>query len=113
MTLLKFKYKLNYVNVYLDSLEKIRPLIYYKTMFIGGKKYRIPVLMPISKSYKISVRWLINSAQSGGSITSLFNEINNSFRGEGSVVKYRKEYHAISFENKTYVRFLRFLKTGF
>jgi ribosomal protein S7 len=56
ITLLKFKYKLDYINVYLDSLEKIRPLIYYKTMFIGGKKYKIPVLMPITKSYKISVR---------------------------------------------------------
>jgi len=113
ITLLKFKYKLDYINVYLDSLEKIRPLIYYKTMFIGGKKYKIPVLMPITKSYKISVRWLINSAQSGDSITSLFNGINSSFKGDGSVVKYRKEYHALSFENKTYIRFLRFLKTGF
>lgn len=113
ITLLKFKYKLKYVDTYLDALEKIRPLIYYKTMFIGGKKYRIPVLMPITKSYKISVRWLINSAQSGNSIISLFNEVNHSLKGDGSIVKYRKEYHAVSFENKTYIRFLRFLKTGF
>lgn len=82
-------------------------------MFIGGKKYKIPVLMPLSKSYAVSVRWLINNMHSGNTIDSLFNCINSSLKSEGSLIKYRKEYHAISFENKSYVRFLRFLKTGF
>jgi ribosomal protein S7 len=54
--LLKFKYKKEFVNNYIKCLEKIRPLIYYKLMYIGGKKYRIPVLMPISKSYSTATR---------------------------------------------------------
>ena len=111
--LLKFKWKKLFINKYLESLEKIRPLINYKVMFIGGKKYKIPVLMPLSKSYAVSVRWLINNMHSGNTIDSLFNCINSSLKSEGSLIKYRKEYHAISFENKSYVRFLRFLKTGF
>lgn len=54
--LLKFKYKKNFIDNYLQFLEKVRPLIYYKVMFIGGKKYRIPTLMPVSKSYSTSIR---------------------------------------------------------
>lgn len=54
--LLKFKYKSKFIDNYLQFLEKIRPLIYYKVMFIGGKKYKIPTLMPISKSYSTSIR---------------------------------------------------------
>ena len=111
--LLKFKYKNNFVSNYLIFLEKIRPLIYYKVMFIGGKKYKIPTLMPISKSYSTSVRWLIDNADQRDISTSLFNQINSSLRNEGALVKYRKEYHSASFENKSYIRFLKFLKTGF
>lgn len=81
-------------------------------MYISGKKYKIPVLMPISKSYKVSVRWLLS--HSANNITlSLFNSILNSIQGTGSITKFRKDYHAQSFENKTYIRFLRFLKSGF
>jgi hypothetical protein len=54
--LLKFKYKKKFIDNYLQFLEKIRPLIFYKVMFIGGKKYKIPTLMPISKSYATSIR---------------------------------------------------------
>lgn len=54
--LLKFKYRNKFIDNYLQFLEKIRPLIYYKVMFIGGKKYKIPTLMPISKSYSTSIR---------------------------------------------------------
>jgi len=56
LTLLKFKFRNDFVSKYLYSLERIRPLINYRTMFIGGKKYKIPVLMPITKSYKVGAR---------------------------------------------------------
>ena len=112
-SLLKFKYKLNFLDNYLHSLENIRPLICYKVMYIGGKKYKIPTLMPISKSYMVAVRWLISNCNEGHLIISLFNHINSSFKNEGSIVKFRKEYHLVSFENKSYIRFLKFLKSGF
>ncbi len=111
--LLKFKYKNQFIDNYLQFLEKIRPLIYYKVMFIGGKKYKIPTLMPISKSYSTSIRWLTSNVDKRDVVNSLFNQINSSLKNEGSLIKYRKEYHSSSFENKSYIRFLRFLKTGF
>lgn len=114
-TLLKFKFKNEFITKYFMALEKIRPLINYRTMFIGGKKYRIPVLMPVSKSYNVGIRWLINNSSGSGNncISCLFNDINSSLKNEGAIIKHRKEYHYASFENKTYIRFLRFLKGGF
>lgn len=110
--LLKLRYKKDFLRKYLQSLERIRPLLYYRTMYISGKKYKIPVLMPISKSYKVSVRWLLSHSANNITI-SLFNNILGSIQGTGNITKFRKDYHAQSFENKTYIRFLRFLKTGF
>ncbi len=112
-TLLKFKYKKGFIDTYIQCLEKIRPLIYYRLMYIGGKKYRIPVLMPISKSYSTSIRWIINNSSNGNCTISLFNDINSSVKNEGALIKHRKEHHASSFENKSYIRFLKFLKSGF
>lgn len=114
LTLLKYKYKKNFVLKYLQALERIRPLLNYKTMYISGRKYKIPVLMPINKSYKVVTRWLLlNSNQSLDSALSFVSHINNSLKNEGVMVKHRREYHFQSFENKSYVRFLRFLKRGF
>ena len=96
------------------ALEKSRPLICHKVMYIGGKKYKIPVLMPISKSYSVCTRFLINASSSNiDFVTSMFNNVNNSLKNEGLLVKHRKEQHALSFENKSYIRFLKFLKHGF
>jgi hypothetical protein len=69
--------------------------------------------MPMSKSYSTSIRWLTGNVDKKDVVNSLFNQINNSLKNEGSLIKYRKEYHSASFENKSYIRFLRFLKTGF
>jgi ribosomal protein S7 len=113
LLLLKFKYRKNFIESYLQFLEKVRPLICYKVMFIGGKKYKIPTLMPLSKSYSTSIRWLIDNSDKRDVASSLFNHINISLKNEGALIKYRKEYHSASFENKSYIRFLRFLKTGF
>jgi ribosomal protein S7 len=54
--LLKFKYKTNFLKNYLIALDRIRPLIYYRVIYIGGKKYKIPVLLSLSKSYLVAIR---------------------------------------------------------
>jgi ribosomal protein S7 len=112
-TLLKFKYKTDFLIKYLEFLEKVRPLVYYKTMYISGKKYRIPVLMPIRKSYLVALRWLINSPSYENSSKRLFTLVVDSVKNEGSMIKIRKEHHSMIYENKSYTRFLRFLKKGF
>lgn len=114
LILLKFRYKVDFFSKYEEALEKIRPLINYKTMYIGGKKYRIPVIMPLSKSYATAIRWLISASYSREFFPiSLANNVFSSVKGEGTLIKQRKEFHLLSFENKTYIRFLRFLKSGF
>jgi len=43
----------------------------------------------------------------------LFSNLVDSLNGEGALIKARKDYHSLIFENKSYTRFLRFLKSGF
>lgn len=110
--LLKFKYKNLFIKKFIESLDYIRPLLVYKTMYISGKKYKIPLIMSTRKSYLVAMRWII-SLSSANSPVFVFNAVNDSLSKKGAVIKMRKEHHALAFENKSYVRFLRFLKRGF
>jgi ribosomal protein S7 len=112
-TLLKFKYNTEFLLKYFESIEKIRPLINYKTMYISGKKYKIPILMSTSKSYNVAIRWMIESSSEQNVSLKLFNNLVDTLRGEGALIKMRKDYHSLVFENKSYTRFLKFLKSGF
>jgi small subunit ribosomal protein S7 len=113
--LLKFKSNNNkyFVDKYVQMLETVRPMLNYKPMYIGGKKYQIPVLMPVEKSYFFATRWFIKNSLDGTElIPSMFNNLEGSLRNEGRVVKFRENFHALAFENKSYTRFLKFLKKG-
>jgi ribosomal protein S7 len=44
-------------------------------------------------------------------VLNLLNEILDSFNNNGNSVKKRKEFHLLAYENKSYIRFLRFLKS--
>lgn len=112
-TLLKFKYKTEFLLRYFESIELIRPLVNYKTMYISGRKYKIPILMPIYKSYNVAIRWMIKSSIGQNLSLKLFSNLVDSLNGEGALIKARKDYHSLIFENKSYTRFLRFLKSGF
>jgi ribosomal protein S7 len=110
--LLKFKYKEFFLIKFFKTLENIRPLLSYRTMYVGGKKYRIPVLIKNTRGYRYSLRWILNHS-SKNILNSVFTLIELSSNNEGPIVKYRKDYHLVAFEGKSYVRFLRFLKSGF
>lgn len=113
-TLLKFKFKSNFLLSYLECLEKVRPLLIYKSMSISGKRYKIPITVPITKSYLIASKWLLNiSLAEINSVDKVFENITSSINGIGPIIKHRKDHHMLMFENKSYIRFLRFLKKGF
>ena len=54
--LLKFKYKDFFIKKFIESLDHIRPVLFYKTMYISGKKYKIPLILQTKKSYVVAMR---------------------------------------------------------
>jgi len=86
--------------------------MYFRIMYIGGKKYKIPILLNELQGTRMAIKWLLlnRSETSDKQETTIFNELVAASKNDGSAVKKRKEHHLLTFENKTYVRFLRFLK---
>lgn len=54
--LMKFKYRLNYLNEYVRFLSLLRPVLRYRNMYIGGKKYKIPLLLTPDRGYRVAIR---------------------------------------------------------
>lgn len=114
LTILKFTHKNNYIKAFFSSLNKIRPLLLYKTIYKSGKKYRIPALISTNKSYKMAISWLIIAAKNNSDIPkSMSSLIASTLNNTGVLIKQRKDYHITSFENKSYVYLLKHLRGGF
>lgn len=54
--MLKFRYNNDFLLKFVNVLENIRPLVSFQNMHIGGKKYKIPIIMLIDKSYLVAMR---------------------------------------------------------
>ena len=52
----KFKLKTNLISIFTKGLRNIKPLFYFKVMYIGGKKYNIPIMQAEQKCLKLGVR---------------------------------------------------------
>lgn len=79
-------------------------------MCIGGKKYTIPIMYSEQRSLKMAAKWLTVQVENSKT-TDLLDCILAASKNEGTLIKKRKEHHLIAYENKSYVRFLRFLKS--
>jgi ribosomal protein S7 len=53
---LKFKVKSHLSTVFLRGLKNVRPLFFFKSMCIGGKKYTIPIMYSEQKSLKMAAK---------------------------------------------------------
>ena len=115
LVLLKFSYKSEFMNSYIRSLRKVRPILSYKLVFTGGKKYRIPILMQTDKSYRIAGSWFAKNCSDGKTDPSviIYNNIKSTLSGTGPIIKQKDDYHSASFENKSYIYLLKHLKKGF
>ena len=53
---LKFKMKSHLSTIFVQGLKNIRPLFFFKSMCIGGKKYTVPIMYSEQKSLKMAAK---------------------------------------------------------
>jgi len=54
--LIKFKYQSGYLDKYTKFLMLLKPILRYRSMYIGGKKYKIPLLLTFDRGYSLATR---------------------------------------------------------
>jgi len=96
------------LKVFEKALEQAKPLVEVKSRRVGGSTYQVPVEIRTDRRNALSIRWLINYAQSRGEKgmeAKLAGELMDAAQGRGSSVKKREDTHRMAEANKAFAHY--------
>ena len=96
------------VEVFIQALSNVKPLVEVKSRRVGGANYQVPVEVRASRRTALAMRWIRESARKRGekSMDSrLAGELLDAAEGRGGAVKKREEVHRMAEANKAFSHF--------
>ncbi|CAH0993232.1 30S ribosomal protein S7 [Sinobacterium norvegicum] len=93
------------VEVFLEALENIAPMVEVKSRRVGGATYQVPVEVRPSRRHALSMRWLVEYSRNRGEKSMqqrLAGEIVDASQGKGAAVKKREDVHRMAEANKAF-----------
>ncbi|MGL4209899.1 MAG: 30S ribosomal protein S7 [Candidatus Adiutrix sp.] len=96
------------LKIFEKALEQVKPLVEVKSRRVGGSTYQVPVEIRPERRNALSIRWLINYAQSRGEKgmqAKLAGELLDAAQGRGSSVKKREDTHRMAEANKAFAHY--------
>ncbi len=96
------------VEVFLEALENIAPMVEVKSRRVGGATYQVPVEVRPSRRTALAMRWLVDYARNRGEKSMqdrLAGEILDAQQSKGSAVKKREDVHRMAEANKAFSHF--------
>lgn len=96
------------VEVFLQALSNVKPLVEVKSRRVGGANYQVPVEVRASRRTALAMRWLKESARKRGEKSMgarLAGELMDAAEGRGGAVKKREEVHRMAEANKAFSHF--------
>ena len=96
------------LKVFEKALEQAKPMVEVKSRRVGGSTYQVPVEIRPDRRNALSIRWLINYAQSRGEKgmqAKLAGELMDAAQGRGASVKKREDTHRMAEANKAFAHY--------
>ena len=96
------------LDIFLEALENVRPLIKVVSRRIGGSTYQIPTEVTPKNAQAMAVRWLISFSRKRSEKTMterLAAELLAAYKKEGASIKKREDTHKMAEANKAFAHF--------
>jgi small subunit ribosomal protein S7 len=96
------------MKVFKKAVENVKPAVEVKSRRVGGSTYQVPVEVRPSRRLALSMRWIIQVAQSRGEKTMrqrLAGELQDASEGRGSAVKKKDDTHRMAEANKAFAHY--------
>jgi small subunit ribosomal protein S7 len=96
------------VEVFLQALSNVKPLVEVKSRRVGGANYQVPVEVRASRRTALAMRWLKDAARKRGEKSMgarLAGELMDAAENRGGAVKKREEVHRMAEANKAFSHF--------
>jgi small subunit ribosomal protein S7 len=93
------------LEVFLQALENVKPVVEVKSRRVGGATYQVPVEIRESRREALAMRWLIAAARarSGKSLSQkLGAELLDAFNNTGTAFKKKEDTHKMAEANKAF-----------
>jgi len=96
------------LEVFMQALENVRPLLEVKSRRIGGATYQVPLEVKVDRSQFMAMRWIRDFArqQKGKQMAErLADELLNAYKKEGPAMKKREDTHRMAEANKAFAHY--------
>lgn len=96
------------LEVFLTSVDNVRPLIKVVSRRIGGSNYQVPTEVNKKNAQAMSYRWIISFARQRSEKTMverLAGELLAAYKKEGASIKRREDVHKMAEANKAFAHF--------
>ncbi len=96
------------LEVFLQAIDNVKPLIKVVSRRVGGSNYQIPTEVTQKNAQALAFRWLITFSRNRNEKTmteKLANELLAAYKKEGSSIKKREDTHKMAEANKAFAHF--------
>jgi small subunit ribosomal protein S7 len=103
--IIEVKLKKDPLEVFLQAIDNIRPMVKVVSKRVGGQNYQVPLEVSEKNGQAIAFRWLISYAKSRSEksmVQKLAAEIMAAYNKEGSSIKKREDTHKMAEANKAF-----------
>jgi small subunit ribosomal protein S7 len=108
MGIIENKTKKNPIEVFIQSLENVKPLVEVKSRRVGGATYQVPVEIRPERRQALGIRWIITNSRLRNEKTMferLAGELMDAFNNTGSSIKKREDTHKMAEANKAFAHY--------
>ncbi len=105
MDILEQKTKKDPVDVFIQALENVKPVVEVKSRRVGGATYQVPIEIRPERRQALGIRWIINYSRSRSEKTmfqKLAGELMDAYNNTGSSIKKKEDTHKMAEANKAF-----------
>ena len=96
------------VEVFMQALSNVRPMVEVKSRRVGGANYQVPMQVSARRQQSLAFRWIITAArdEKGKPMANrLSKELFDAAKGEGKAMATRETTHKMADANKAFAHF--------
>jgi len=98
----------NALEVYMQAMDNIMPMLEVKARRVGGSTYQVPLEVRPERRQTLGIRWLVSYARTRSERNMserLAGEILDASNNSGNAVKKREDTHKMAEANKAFAHF--------
>ncbi len=107
--IVKEKMGLEPLEVFLQAVENVKPLLETKARRVGGATYQVPLEIRPERRQTLAIRWIVMFARKRGGEKEmnkkLAAELMDAYNGNGGAIKRRDEMHRAAEANKAFAHY--------